>query len=359
MSELIPATQAPAPAPVPGADQPPIDGLTITHTREQGTLIEGTRNGDGAAPILKANGWRWFRSLGMWGVPQSRDRPCKRWTVNRTADALSAAGYVVALDIDDTARSTAEVEADRAERQAERVAALEAKAERRHAAADTAEARMRRAHDALPPGGEPIKIGHHSERRHRRAIEKAHDAVGASAAADRAATEADHRAEAASHTTAHRENLGVTLRRIENLEADKRRAERERDGYRRKLFTSPQTGHDYYDQKPPATGERRTELEARIAELADQITYWRTHVQNKQDSGEIVFDRTMVRTGDYVRHSGFGLWPYPVQRINAKSVTVGTEYSWTNTVPYNKILGIVNAEHQPVTFTDGKRSDGR
>ncbi|WP_280248520.1 MULTISPECIES: DUF3560 domain-containing protein [Nocardia] len=355
MTELAPITQTPALSP----GTPPVDGLTITHTRAAGTLIEGTRKGDGTAEILKANGWRWFRSLGMWGVPQSRDRKCKRWTVDRTADALTAAGYVVAFDIDDTARPAAEVEADRNARQADRVAALEAKADRRHDQSVAAETRMKRAHDALPPWGEPIKIGHHSERRHRRAHEKAHQAWGASVQADRAAAEADRHAEAASHTTAHRENVGVTLRRIQQLEAELRSAERNRDGYRRKLFTNSQTGQDVYDEKTPANGDYRAQLESRIAELADQIAYWRAHVQKQQDNGEIVYDRTMLRKGDYVRYSKFGLWPYPVERVNAKSVTVGTEHGWTQTLPYSTIHGVVNADHEPVTFTNGKRSDGR
>ena len=38
--------------------------LTITHTPEAGTLIEGTSRGDGTAEILKASGWRWGRSIG-------------------------------------------------------------------------------------------------------------------------------------------------------------------------------------------------------------------------------------------------------------------------------------------------------
>lgn len=58
------------------ADRPPILGkealmLTITHTRADGTMIDGTSRGDGTAPILKANGWS--RGLGTWCVPASRD----------------------------------------------------------------------------------------------------------------------------------------------------------------------------------------------------------------------------------------------------------------------------------------------
>ena len=38
--------------------------LTIPHTHESGTLIDGTTRGDGTADALKATGWRWGRSIG-------------------------------------------------------------------------------------------------------------------------------------------------------------------------------------------------------------------------------------------------------------------------------------------------------
>lgn len=57
---------------------------------------------------------------------------------------------------------------------------LERKLERRREWAESRERQAesaRRASDAvpLPPGGEPIKVGHHSEKRHRAAIEKCHN----------------------------------------------------------------------------------------------------------------------------------------------------------------------------------------
>ena len=137
--------------------------LTITHTPEAGTIIEGTSRGDGTAEILKANGWRWGRSIGAWYVPQSRDRLPKWWNINRAAVALREAGHEVTIEADETFRPTAEVEADKIERQAARVDALEAKADRRAADADTADAAARRALDRLPEGGEPVKVGCHSE----------------------------------------------------------------------------------------------------------------------------------------------------------------------------------------------------
>ncbi len=41
--------------------------LTISHSAVDGTLIDGTSRGDGSGEVLRAHGWRWFRSIAMWG----------------------------------------------------------------------------------------------------------------------------------------------------------------------------------------------------------------------------------------------------------------------------------------------------
>lgn len=327
--------------------------LTITHTRESGTLIDGTAKGDGSRPALNANGWRWGSSIGVWYIPQSRDRPAKTSKINATAEQLRAAGFVVDVEVDDTPRPTAQVVADQDARQADRVAALDAKAERRHADATAAAQRAERAHAALPPGGEPVKVGHHSENRHRRALEKADRTFGQSVEADRAADAADRRAESAAATTGHRHDPGVTARRIERLSADLRRFERERDGTNPQWRTDPDTGKPKLGHWP-ATGHRRAQLDARIAELTDQIGYWQSEIEAAKAAGVLVFDRTMIRKGDLVK-LGYG-W-VRVARVNQKTVSCETEYSWTRTVPYNKIRAVRDSEGRDVTFTDGTRQD--
>ena len=86
--------------------------LTIIHAAAEGTLIEGTSRGDGTADTLKANGWRWSRALGSWYIPHSRDREPKIAIINRTAEQLTAAGFVVEISIDYERRAAAVVEAD-------------------------------------------------------------------------------------------------------------------------------------------------------------------------------------------------------------------------------------------------------
>lgn len=151
--------------------------------------------------MLKAHGWRWGRSIGAWYVPQSRDRVPKWWTINRAAAALREAGHEATIEADETFRPTTEEEADKIEHQAARVDALEAKADQRATDADAADAAARRALDRLPEGGEPVKVGHHSEGRRRNAIAKSAAAMGRSVEADREAARARARADIAAGTT--------------------------------------------------------------------------------------------------------------------------------------------------------------
>lgn len=313
--------------------------LTITHTHEAGTIIEGTAKGDGTAAILKQHGWRWGRSISAWYVPNSRDRLPKDHVITRTAAALEAADYELELDIDRTTRSTADVEAAKAERQNDRVAALEAKADRRSTAADQAWARADATAAALPPGGEPIKIGHHSEQRHRNAIEKAHNAMGRAVAADAEADEAARRAKAATHTTAARYAPVTVANRIEKIGAELRRVERwiVSDVYNREKGYVPATA-----EQQAKRAERAAE---QLEELRDQLAYWEGVRAEQIASGRATnYGPDTVRKGDLVQIRGN--W-WRVARANKKTVSVETPYSWTDRSPWAEVQA-----HQPAEQND-------
>ena len=246
--------------------------IEITHTAAEGTLVHGTARGDGTHAILKACGFRWFGTLGLWGLAGSRDRQPNRHKIDRVTQALRDAGHTVTVDIDDTHRPTAEAEADRAQRQAGRAQALAAKAERRATAADTAWDAEQSAVEALPPGGEPIKIGHHSERRHRNAIARAHGATRRAIDATAAAQTAEQRAHAAAATTERRHNPVTVKNRIHKMQAEQRADQRILDGHRRVVARS--AAHEYVDEFAPATGPYREQVIARMAQRADEIAYW-------------------------------------------------------------------------------------
>lgn len=291
--------------------------LVITHTHEAGTIIEGTSRGDGTAPILKAHRWRWGRSISAWYVPGSRDHHPNRHRITATATALQEAGHPVTCQIDDTARSTAQVEADKIARQQARADALAAKASKKAAEADQAWERHLQDVERLPEGGEPIKVGHYSEGRHRAALARADRSIRRSI---QAAADADHaaqRAETASHTTGARYNPVTVSHRIEKIGADIRRVER---GIVSDVY-DPESGH-----RPATDAEiqaRRTHRAARLDELADQLAYWqRVHDDQVADGTIGVYNATTIRPGDRVKV--ISSW-WTVTRVNPKTVTIATE----------------------------------
>lgn len=299
--------------------------VTIVHTAEHGTLLEGTVRGDGTyeamAAVRKVVGhWRWARSLGCWIVVSSRDRQPKQYLIDYAAKLLREAGHTVELDIDRTARAVEDAEADRAQRQSDRVSALVDKASRRDSQAAAAETAHQRAHEALPPFGEPIKIGHHSEHRHRRAFDRADKAWERSVLADRAAEHAHQRAEAAKPTTERRYAPRAVANRIDTLEADQRGDQRLLDGYSRRFLDSDGELH-HVETTKPATGEHRTRVLARVAQRDSEIAYWKRVRQSQIDEGLTPgWGREDFTVGDFVRLGGKS-WRQ-ITRVNAKSVSV-------------------------------------
>ena len=303
--------------------------LTITHTHAEGTLIDGTSKGDGTAEVLTARGWRWGRSISAWFIPQSRDRLPKLGTIERTTTALQAADYTVTTNIDHTHRPMAEVEAAKAQRQADRVDALEQKADRKATAETAAWDREQAALRRLPEGGEPIKIGHHSETRHRNAIAKADRATRAALDATADAQQAQARADVATHTTQARYSPVTVANRIATMAAELRKLERS--------ITAPCYDNErgYIDATDAQKLARAARLAPRLAEKRDQITYWEAVRAQQIATGVATgHNRDTVQKGDRVKIRGH--WR-DVVRANAKTVSVTTDYSWTDTVPYAEI----------------------
>lgn len=332
-----------------------MSALTITHTHAEGTLIEGTARGDGSSDVLKAQRWRWSRNLGSWYIPHSRDRLAKLPQISSTVTALRAAGFEVDIQIDDTYRPTAEVESDKIARQEGRVEALDAKADRKAGVAEAAWDAERAAYAALPEGGEPIKIGHHSERRHRNAVDKAWNKLGRAVLSEREAARARGRADAAAATTDSRYAPFAVARRITKLAAELRGHERSRDGYTRTLFTNSQTGQKYVEPHEPAQGAHRERVLEEIARVSDELSYWEgVRAQHIADGKVTEFSRDVVTKGDQVHY--IGRWN-EVVRVNAKSVAIRSIVggSWTDRIPYEEIRALRTADCIPVRIVDGAR----
>jgi len=303
--------------------------LSITHTAAEGTLVDGTARGDRSAEILKRNGWRWAGSIRLWYIPRSRDRAARRREIDHTAEQLRAAGFTVDVTIDDTYRSTAEVEAASAARQENRATRLGVSADRKTAAAEAADAVARRAHDALPPMGEPVKIGHHSEGRHRSAIARADATMRRSIDADEEAKRARERASIAAAATDQRNAPVRVANRIDRLERELSRWVRHRDGSSRRLAGG------YVEETAPATGEWAERVGREITRCTDELEYWRSVRSAQIDAGLVVeYSAQTISRGDLIRYSG--VWA-TVIRCNPKTVSATCQLYGKFNAPYTHI----------------------
>jgi hypothetical protein len=326
-----------------------MSAITLSHTPADGTLADGTSRGDSAGPVLKAHRFRYSRTLGMWYLPHSRDKSANTPLIERTAAALREAGHDVETIIDnDTTRSIAEAEAERIEQ-------AEARAERFSDYADNAatrsDARSTAGHQMLDaiPMGQPILVGHHSERRDRAYRNRAFDNLEASF---READKAEYwtgRADAAASYRERRENIGTTQRRIKQLEVDERF-----------WVNTLKTGRNSSGWTTD-TPEQVEEINRRLAQLREKLEHWRAHIAAAEQAGVKVWSKADFQKGDFARIGG--TW-CEVMRVNAKTLTVpylrhpaaitrrdDPNFLWTWTRPYDEVSGrmtvkeMVNAVH--------------
>jgi hypothetical protein len=306
--------------------------IAITHTHEDGTVVDGTRKGDGVGDVLKTTGFRW--RYGAWRIQNSRDRMADDWTIQRAAEALRAAGFEVTVEVDNTPRSFAEAEAERVERAEDRAGRFAEYSGNAAGRRDAAQAAV----DGIGErfwGGQPVLVGHHSQRRAERDRERMDNGARRAVEEDRKADYWAQRAEAAEHHQERREDVPTTIRRIERLEVERRQIQRRVDSG---------AGETYRERMAP-----------RIAQLDDEIAHWRRHVEAAKAAGVKVWSREDFAKGDYVRF--FGGW-HEVLRVNAKSLTIpslmplmgpnGAELArkapYTHTLAYDKVHGRRSAE---------------
>jgi hypothetical protein len=77
--------------------------IKIRHTMEDGTILTGSRKGDGVWELAKANGFTYRRSVGII-ILGSRDRSPRKWNINRAKAELEAAGHTVSLQLETALR---------------------------------------------------------------------------------------------------------------------------------------------------------------------------------------------------------------------------------------------------------------
>ncbi len=192
----------------------------------------------------------------------------------------------------------------RANRYAER-------ADRQRSKSQAAHDRAHAAVDGIPMG-QPILVGHHSERHHRRALDNSHRAMGQAVEAGKYAQHLEQKADGSQRQVEHRHTLEYMGNRLEEAKTKQRQALKQ------------------LDQCPD---HHSAQLALQDAEAA--IAHWQAEIQA---SGGML-DSSQIRPGDFICF--IGSW-YEVVRVNKKSVSIKGWHGiadWTYTVPYHKIQG--------------------
>lgn len=319
--------------------------LLLEHTPAEGTLIHGTSRGDGSAEVLRTRPgglyWKWSGRQGFWYVPRSIDTRPKAPALEAVAAALRAAGLDVELDVDDSTRPTAEVVADKRERAADRAEGLRAKAERHAGASRAAFAAEHQILDAIPPG-QPILVGHHSERRHRRALERAHSLMERGSEHAEIAADAERRAEIAELAASGREARSTVSNRIDKLRAEIAVDLRTLYGRWRRWGESHNVewdaaagGYVYVYRPVDPDSDYGRELIRRITDATEARLYW-TDVLAAM-TVESGVDVTAIRKGDAIKLGrGRGAAWHRVVRVNPKSFSVPSGLYAGHTLTYRK-----------------------
>lgn len=194
-------------------------------------------------------------------------------------------------------------------------------------------------HSARFQGGQPILVGHHSEKSARRARSRADAAMRRYIKNQQAAQYWERKARAAEQRQQQKHDPGVIQRRIARMEAEQRQIDR---------------------QHEQAEGHRAEQLNEQSRKLTQELEQNRTELEVTDAK---IWGREDFSKGDYAHHDG--TW-YEIKRVNSKSVTVAAivgsdharlqlggsqvyrlqdnPYPWTDTLTYTKITGRISAQ---------------
>lgn len=198
------------------------------------------------------------------------------------------------------------------EQQAAKVEKAEARVERMERHAEKASERAAAAFDRADlsegksgiPFGQPILVGHHSERRHRRAIERADNAMRKGIEESDKAKYFEHRAENAAYiaSQADLQDKRYLQNRIDENEAQLRDIDR-------KLSST-----DSHGCTPEALAEWKTKLSSIRTEYQEKLDYFTAAMAAL---GGVAYSRENVKPGDMVKIRG--TWEVVV-KSNPKTV---------------------------------------
>jgi protein-L-isoaspartate O-methyltransferase len=322
------------------------------------------------------------RAAGFAWAPKQDQFIAPMWTPARADLCIELAG-----EIGDEDSSLIDRAEDRADR-------FDDYRDKRTDEAERATVQTRRVADGIP-FGQPILVGHHSERHARKDAERIQNGMRKAVQAFDTADYWKRRAAAAIQHAKYKERPDVRARRIKTIEADKRKQERTRAeslGFLSQWNAEPMTMErasaianqdygsrcyplaDYPRDQPASQYEGQTslwsaltggivnadqarslarEMHALVVAFADR---WIEHHDNRlayeramlADAGGTIADKTGPEKGGAVRcWVGRGAWVY-IQKVNKVSVTLLDNWgnggaNFTRTVAFDKLAGIMTA----------------
>lgn len=303
---------------------------------------------------VKAAGFSW--------APRQQLFVAGRWTPGREDLLLELCG-----EIDDEDKSLVDRAAERAER-------FEGYEERRSKEADSAYNHAKSIADGIP-FGQPILVGHHSEKRARKDAERIQNGFSRAAKLWECSQYWQDRAAGAIANAKYKESKPVRARRIKTIEADKRKAEREikecehnlklwqsledpekwkkQDGsvltlLERALYIANQgRNYDRYSALDKGTLEPLDAQAQAIKRIGNTIAFYQRcvdHYNNRiayekamlEESGGLVAQKVELEVGGKVLAKGE--W-HLILRVNKKD---GQAVSVTTTRRYVSVIGVEN-----------------
>ncbi|WP_170178771.1 DUF3560 domain-containing protein [Solirubrobacter pauli] len=255
----------------------------------------------------------------MWFLRNTRGATARQHTIDALASDRRAAGFDVQIEVDN---GTAE------QREAAYVAARSHRAESLAGRSEHLAERARTEHaqsNAIVehiPLGQPVLVGHHSQRRHERDLDRSRAAMTRSVQASNASQAAAHVARSAQADVARREDPAFIGRRIADREREIRELQRNLDSSQ--------------DNTKPQVLAWREGLTARLAQARDELALWQRKLE---ETGARIYTREDIKAGDYVRirHG----W-CEVARANPKTVSCHVGMPRPLTYAYTEIK-----DHRP------------
>lgn len=260
---------------------------------------------------IKQEGFRWNPVRKQWVA---------KWTPERENVAEKVAGKMQTVDIAPNWAAKAEH--------------AESMALKHQQEADETSDRFHKEMDAIP-FGQPILVGHHSEKSHRAHLARLENMMHKSVEEDQKAKYYEEKAERLADK-AHGESPGLLFRRIKRMETEKRQWQRaEHDALMTEKYGDEKVRH--YGIYPRHDLER---IRKSISHLDEQISREKA---SYAASGGIALEKQTIQPGDIVR-TKVGL--SKVVRVNPTTITVLSkagkdEYNWKLKLDKSEVYGKV------------------